>query len=260
VFAQCADLHKNHAEASSQQPHQTKKLPVAGMHAQKQVFLCSFPVPYSTTLPHGEPMKQENQLRVALYARVSTRDGRQDTQNQLQQLREFCSKQGWQIVKEYTDRASGKRGDRAEFQAAFDAASRCEYDCLVFWSLDRFSREGVLETLQHLQRLTGYGVAYRSFTESYIDSIGPFRDVVISLLAALARQERVRLSERVVAGLARARKEGRVGGRPKAIVSTSKMRKLAEQGLSAVQIGAQLGVSRMTVARRLGGSVRTGSQ
>jgi DNA invertase Pin-like site-specific DNA recombinase len=194
-------------------------------------------------------------LRVALYARVSTRDGRQDTQNQLQQLREFCSQQGWQIAKEYADKASGKRGDRTEFQAAFEAASRREFDCLLFWSLDRFSREGVLETLQHLQRLTGYGVAYRSFTESYIDSIGSFGDVVISLLAALARQERVRLSERVTAGLARARKEGRIGGRPKVVVSTNAMQKLADQGLTAAEIGRQLGCSRMTVARRLAGRV-----
>ena len=155
---------------------------------------------------------------------------------------------------------SGKRCDRAEFQAAFEAASRREFDCLLFWSLDRFSREGVLETLQHLQRLTGYGVAYRSFTESYIASIGPFRDVVISLLAALARQERIRLSERVAAGLARARKEGRVGGRPKVIVSTSTIQKLADQGLSATEIGRQLGCSRMTVARRLGGHMKTESQ
>jgi DNA invertase Pin-like site-specific DNA recombinase len=135
----------------------------------------------------------------------------------------------------------------------FDAASGREFDCLLFWSLDRFSREGVLETLQHLQQLTAQGVGYRSFTESYIDSLGPFRDVVISLLAALARQERIRLSERVVAGLARARKEGRIGGRPKVVVSTRKIQKLADQGLSAVQIGAQLGCSRMTVARRLQG-------
>ena len=154
-------------------------------------------------------------------------------------------------MKEYTDKASGKRGDRVQFQAMFDAASRREFDTVLFWSLDRFSREGVLETLQHLQRLTQHGVAYRSFTESYIDSLGPFRDVVISLLAALARQERIRLSERVTAGLARARKEGRVGGRPKIILSTSKLRKLADQGLSTVQIGAHLGCSRMTVARRL---------
>ena len=102
-----------------------------------------------------------------------------------------------------------------------------------------------------MQRLTGYGVAYRSFTESYIDSLGPFRDVVISLLAALARQERIRLSERVVAGLARARLEGRVGGRPKVVMSTKKIQKLADKGLSAVQIGEQLGCNRMTVTRRL---------
>jgi len=188
--------------------------------------------------------------RVALYSRVSTKDKGQDVLNQTDQLREFCQRQGWEIVKEYADKASGKRGDRVQFQAMFDAASRREFDCLLFWSLDRFSREGVLETLQHLERLTAYGVAYRSFAESYIDSLGPFRDVVISLLAALARQERIRLSERVTAGLARARKEGRIGGRPKVIVSSSKIRNLADRGMSAVQIGEQLGVSRMTVGRR----------
>jgi DNA invertase Pin-like site-specific DNA recombinase len=205
-----------------------------------------------SALAHGERMTNETAVnRVALYGRVSTRDKGQDVRNQTDQLREFCQRQGWQIVKEYTDRASGKRGDRTEFQSMFDAASRREFDCLLFWSLDRFSREGVLETLQHLQRLTAYGIAYRSFTENYIDSLGPFRDVVISLLAALARQERIRLSERVVAGLARARKEGRIGGRPKVVVSTNRMRKLADKGLSAVEIGAQLGCSRMTVARRL---------
>jgi DNA invertase Pin-like site-specific DNA recombinase len=197
-------------------------------------------------------MANENEVkRVALYSRVSTKDKGQDVRNQTDQLREFCQRQGWQIVKEYSDKASGKRGDRVQFQAMFDAASRREFDCLLFWSLDRLSREGVLETLQYLQRLTSYGVAYRSFAESYIDSLGPFRDVVISLLATLARQERIRLSERVAAGLARARKEGRIGGRPKVIVSASKIRKLADQGFSAVQIGEQLGVSRMTVARRL---------
>lgn len=205
-----------------------------------------------STGAHGERMTNETAVkRIGLYSRVSTKDKGQDVRNQTDQLREFCQRQGWQIVKEYTDKASGKRGDRAQFQAMFDAASRREFDCLLFWSLDRFSREGVLETLQHLQRLTAHGVAYRSFTESYIDSLGPFRDVVISLLAALAKQERIRLSERVTAGLARARKERRIGGRPKVIVSASKIRKLADRGLSAVQIGAELGCSRMTVTRRL---------
>jgi DNA invertase Pin-like site-specific DNA recombinase len=199
----------------------------------------------------GEHMTNERQLRVALYARVSTRDGRQDTQNQLQQLREFCQRQGWQVTAEYIDKASGKSGDRPEFKRLFDNASRRKFDVVLFWALDRFSREGTLATLQYLQQLDSYGVGYRSYCESWLDSLGPFKDVVLSLLATLAKQERVRLSERVTAGLKRARKEGRIGGRPKVIVSTSKIRKLAEQGLSAVQIGERLSVSRMTVTRRL---------
>lgn len=196
-------------------------------------------------------MKDEKQLRVALYARVSTKDGRQDTQNQLQQLREFCAKQGWGIAAEYIDHASGKRSDRPRFQQMLEAAAKREFDVLVFWSLDRLTREGALATLRYLELLTSYSVGYRSFTETYLDSIGPFRDAVVAILGCIARQERQRLSERVLAGLARAKREGRIGGRPKAIVSTTRMRKLVDQGLSAVQIGQQLGISRMTVARRL---------
>lgn len=151
---------------------------------------------------------------VALYARVSTRDKKQDTENQLIQLREFCQRMNWTIVDEYVDRASGKRGDREEFQAMFTSASQRKFDAVLFWSLDRFSREGVLETLNHLQRLTAYGVGWRSYSEQFLDSMGPFKEAVIGIFSAIAKQERVRLSERVVAGLRRAKKEGRVGGRP----------------------------------------------
>jgi len=76
----------------------------------------------------------------------------------------------------------------------FTAASKRQFDVLLFWALDRLSREGCLETLQHLQRLTSHGVAWRSFTEQYLDSTGVFREAVISILAAVAKQERVRLS------------------------------------------------------------------
>ena len=193
--------------------------------------------------------------RIVLYARVSTKDKGQDHRNQLHQLRDFAEKQGWTIIHEYIDHASGKTGDRTQFKAMMQAASMREFDLVLFWSLDRFSRQGTLPTLQYLQRLESYGVAYRSFTESWLDfSLGPFKDVVLALLATLAKQERVRLSERVTAGLAPARKEGRVGGRPKVVVSTTRIRKLADRGLSAIEIGARLGCSRMTVARRLAGT------
>ena len=84
-----------------------------------------------------------------------------------------------------------------------DAAQR-KFDVLLFWALDRFSREGVYETHTYLKRLDDAGVRFRSFTEPYLDSCGMFRDAVISILAVIAKQERTRLSERVRAGLSRA--------------------------------------------------------
>jgi len=94
-----------------------------------------------------------------------------------------------------------------------DAAQR-RFDVLLFWALDRFSREGVLETQVCLKRLDDAGVRFRSFTEPYLDSCGMFRDAVISILAVIAKQERVRISERVRAGLSRARRQGTRGGNP----------------------------------------------
>jgi DNA invertase Pin-like site-specific DNA recombinase len=96
----------------------------------------------------------------------------------------------------------------------FQDASQRKFDVLLFWSLDRLSREGVLETLQHLQRLTSHGVAWRSFTEQYLDSTGIFPEAIIGILAAIAKQERVRLAERTRAGLERVRREGKSLGRP----------------------------------------------
>jgi DNA invertase Pin-like site-specific DNA recombinase len=154
-------------------------------------------------------------MKAALYARVSTKDKGQDNENQLEQLRAFAASQGWKVLREYMDRATGKHSDREQFQRLFEAASRREFDVVLFWSLDRFSREGVLETLHHLQRLAQYGVGYRSFTEQYLDSCGIFKDAVLSILATIAKQERIRISERVHAGLAKARKQGRIGGRPR---------------------------------------------
>jgi len=188
-------------------------------------------------------------MNIAIYSRVSTKDKGQDVENQLRQLREFCSKQGWAIVREYVDHASGKRGDREQFQAMFAAASQREFDTVLFWSLDRFSREGVYETLQHLQRLTACGVGYRSFAEQYLDSCGLFKDAVISILATIARQERVRLSERTVAGLQRAKQQGRVGGRPRIVCDRERVAELRRSGLSLGQIAAQMGLSKTSVSR-----------
>jgi len=193
--------------------------------------------------------------RAAIYARVSTKYGRQDTENQLRQLRTFAATQDWSIVHEYVDRASGKRGDREQFQKMFSAASRREFDCLLFWSLDRLSREGTVKTLNHLERLNGYGVNYRSFTEQYLDSTGMFKEAVIGILAAVAKQERVRLSERTIAGLQRAKAQGRVGGRPKTEDTEPKLvmriERLRSEGHSIRAIAVEVKKSPNTILRLL---------
>ncbi len=188
-------------------------------------------------------------MKVALYSRVSTKDKGQDVDNQQRQLRDFAAKQGWTIVHEFSDNVSGKTSDREQFRRMFLAASQRKFDLLLFWSLDRLSREGALETLQHLQRLTSYGVGYRSFSEPYLDSLGTFRDAIISILACLARQERIRLSERTIAGLERAKALGRVGGRPRLECDKSRVLKLHAAGKSLAAISKQLGISKTSVHR-----------
>jgi DNA invertase Pin-like site-specific DNA recombinase len=173
----------------------------------------------------------------------------QDTENQLTQLRAFAASQKWTVVHEYVDRATGKHSDREQFQKMFQDASQRKFDLVLFWSLDRFSREGVLETLHHLQRLAQYGVGYRSFTEQYLDSCGIFKDAVLSILATIARQERVRISERVHAGLAKARKQGRVLGRPRLVVNHGRILTLHQEGSTVREIAEEMGVSPASVHR-----------
>lgn len=105
-------------------------------------------------------------MKVALYARVSSKDRGQETENRLVQLREFAAKQSWQITRECIDRETGGTSDRAQFQAMFADANRRKFDLVLFSSLDRLSREGVLETLQHLNRLTSTASATRATPSS----------------------------------------------------------------------------------------------
>lgn len=197
-------------------------------------------------------------MRAAIYGRVSTKDGRQDAENQAIQLREFCHKIGWKLVAEFIDNASGKRSDnRTQFQKMFESASRREFDVLVFWSLDRLSREGVVETLNHLQRLGSYGVSFRSFTEQYLDSTGIFKEAIIGILSAIAKQERVRISERVKAGLDRARRNGWENGEPgrpskaEDYKLVQRVQKLKHQGMSLRVIAAETDVAVNTVRKLL---------
>jgi DNA invertase Pin-like site-specific DNA recombinase len=204
------------------------------------------PIPRVTSTFHTRVMPIE---RVVLYARVSTLDKGQDVENQLVQLRKFCQRQGWNVMAEYIDPASAKTANRSQFQAMLAAASRREFDLVLFWSLDRFSREGVLETLQHLQQLSSYGVEWRSFTEQYLDSCGMFKDAVLSILATIAKQERSRISERTVAGLERAKAKGKLLGRRRVRVDSARVTELRAAGKSFTEIAEALRVSRSVAYR-----------
>jgi DNA invertase Pin-like site-specific DNA recombinase len=191
---------------------------------------------------------------VALYARVSTRDKGQDNENQLIALREFCAKQGWTVAHEYVDRATGKHSDREQFKVMFSAASRREFDATITWALDRLSREGVAQTFEHIKTLLGYGVQYISYTEPHFRTTGPAGELMIAIAAWIAQQERARLSERTIAGLERARRAGRIGGRPRLVVNRTKVVQMDADGMTTREIGEELDISAASVCRILQGA------
>src|SRR5438309_4274182 len=196
-------------------------------------------------------MPKKTHKQIAIYGRVSTDDGRQDATNQLIELREFADRSGWEIVHEYVDKASGKTAERPQFRRMFEDAAKRRFDLVLFWALDRLSREGVSETLNHLNRLSDYGVDWRSYQESYLDSCGPFKDVVVSLMATLVKQERLRISDRTKAGLNRARRQGKVLGRPRVAVDLRKVRELRAAGMGLRGIAEKTGWSLSSIMRTL---------
>jgi DNA invertase Pin-like site-specific DNA recombinase len=189
--------------------------------------------------------------RCAIYARVSTRD-RQEVENQLSQLRRYAKAQRWQ-AQEYIDRESAGNADRDQFQAIFRAASRREFDVVLVWALDRFSREGVFQTFAHLEKLRSYGVAFESLTETDFRTTGPTGELLTAIYAWIAKQERLRIGERVNAGIARAREHGtRSGnsiGRPRAVFDRLQLIELRNAGRSWRQIAKELSISTATVRR-----------
>lgn len=194
--------------------------------------------------------------RVAIYSRVSSAETktktngekRQHVENQLGQLRTFATAQGWEITQEYIDHESGLKSDRPEFKKLLTGASRHEFDIVLFWALDRFSREGTRKTLAYLTLLENYNVGFRSFTEQYLDSTGIFRDAVVGIISAVANMESVRRGDRVRAGMARAKAQGKHVARPP--LSDNKKQKihaLRKEKISIRKIAKEVGVTHVTV-------------
>lgn len=149
--------------------------------------------------------------RVALYARCSTSD--QNTETQLCALRDYCFRMNYDIDKEYVDNGfSGKDNKRPQFEYLLNDIRSREIDCVIVYKLDRIGR-----SLKHLLNLyeefKNRGIEFISLTQN-INTITPEGKMFWQMLGVFAEYERELIVSRTLAGLDRARKQGKVLGRP----------------------------------------------
>ena len=197
--------------------------------------------------------------RVAIYTRVSTAHGGQEPLNQLMQLRAWCAAADHQIVREYTDQVSGAKSvsNRPQLAAMMEDAHRRQFDVVLVWALDRLSREGMVPTITLLQRLASYGVAFHSYSEPMLSTDNELvRDIVLAVMASLAKVEHQKIGERTKAGLQRARANGkRLGREPFSASNRDKLRMVLDAGKTWHSASLATGIPYSTVkkhARALG--------
>ena len=162
-------------------------------------------------------------MKIAIYARVSMDEHKEDRryqepENQLVPLREWASKQGWDVYKEYVDKASGADPNRPMFRMMLQDAMLLRFDNILVWKLDRFSRETMSQVIGRIQRLRERSIGIKSFTESWLDTSkdNPMGELVLAIMSWAAAEERRKISERTKAGIAQRRAIGQwKGGRPK---------------------------------------------
>jgi len=189
--------------------------------------------------------------RAGLYARVSTHD-QQTLPMQLTAMRDYAQRRGWTIAIEVEDVGSGTalRQKREELLAA---ARRREVDLIVVWRLDRWGRS-LVDLVNTLQELASLKVGFVSLGEA-LDLTTPSGRALAGMIAVFAEFERDILRDRVKAGIAEARKQGKPHGRPpSAALHTAKIQELFRAGTSKRKIATQLGISRSSVRRLLGPS------
>ena len=187
-------------------------------------------------------------LRVGFYARVSTHD-QQTLPLQLHAMRDYAAKRGWTIAAQIKEVGSGA-SQRELRTTLIAAARRREIDVVLVWRLDRWGRSvaDLVSTLQELQHL---GVGFVSLTEA-LDLTTPAGRAMAGLLAVFAEFERDILRERVRAGLAHARLNGKRLGRPPTVVHKAiETRNLYRQGISKSEIARRLRIGRTSVRRLL---------
>ena len=196
----------------------------------------------------GQGQKTAKTVRAGLYARVSTLD-QQTLPMQSRAMREYAVRRGWTVAMQVKEVGSGatQRQRREELMLA---ARRREIDVVVVWRLDRWGRS-VTDLLATMQELEHLGVGFVSLTEA-LDLTTPAGRAMAGLLAVFASFEREILGERVRAGLAHARLNGKRLGRPAtATMHADRVRKLRRSGLNKSEIARRLNIGRTSVRRIL---------
>ncbi len=190
------------------------------------------------------------QLKVALYARVSTHD-QQTLPLQQKAMRGYANKRGWIITQQVKEVGSGAK-TRPQRDELMKAARRREIDVIIVWRLDRWGRS-LADLVTTLKELSDLSVGFVSLTEA-IDLTTPSGRALAGMLAVFAEFERDILRERVKAGIAQSREKGKPHGRPRtAAKQSAEVKKLFNQGngLSKSEIARRLNIGRTSVIRIL---------
>ena len=187
-----------------------------------------------------------NTKRLALYARVSTKNNGQDPETQLIALREYAQARGFDVFAEYVDVGiSGAKETRPALDQMMDHARKRRFDTVLVARFDRFARS-TRHLVLALDEFNALGVDFISLSES-IDTSTPMGKMVYTVIAAVAELECSLIRERVAMGLQRAKAQGKRLGRPTAAIDPAEVHRLREQGMSFRAIARQLGVSHPTV-------------
>lgn len=192
--------------------------------------------------------RQKAALRVAIYARVST--GEQTARNQTRELRGYAQRRGWTIAREYVDEGiSGAQASRPALDRLMADAKKGSFGVVLVWRFDRFARS-TSHLLSALEEFRVLGIDFVSLQEA-VDTGTPMGRMVFTICAAVAELERSLIRERVMAGLARAKAEGKSLGRPRVKVDAARIHALYREGNSLRQIAQELGLSKSSVSRCL---------
>jgi len=196
----------------------------------------------------GQRQKTPKMLRAGLYARVSTND-QQTIPLQIRALRDYVTRRGWAVALQVKEVGSGA-SQRQLREKLLEAARRREIDVVLVWRLDRWGRS-VTDLLATLQELEHLGVGFVSLTEA-LDLTTPAGRAMAALLAVFSEFEREILRERVRAGLAHARQNGKRLGRPiTAATKADRVLALHRAGVSKAEIARRLQIGRTSVRRIL---------